>query len=110
MTGTSGTAAPPADVTVTILSPIIRQKKGTYQQVLRDLNSQGYMRARVDGKIVRTDEEVTLQRYVKHDIDIVIDRLDPRDERSRLVEAIENALKNSNGLVTVSLGSTQPGP
>ena len=105
MTGTSGTAAPPADVTVTILSPIIRQKKGTYQQVLRDLNSQGYMRARVDGKIVRTDEEVTLQRYVKHDIDIVIDRLDPRDERSRLVEAIENALKNSNGLVTVIFDS-----
>ena len=105
MTGTSGTTAPPADVTVTILSPIIRQKKGTYQQVLRDLNSQGYMRARVDGKIVRTDEEVTLQRYVKHDIDIVIDRLDPRDERSRLVEAIENALKNSNGLVTVIFDS-----
>ena len=101
----AGKAAPPADVTVTILSPIIRQKKGTYQQVLRDLNSQGYMRARVDGKIVRTDEEVTLQRYVKHDIDIVIDRLDPRDERSRLVEAIENALKNSNGLVTVIFDS-----
>ncbi len=89
------------DVTVTILSPIIRQKKGTYQQVLRDLNSQGYTRARVDGQIVRTDEEITLKRYVKHDIEIVIDRLDPRDERSRLVEAVENALKNSNGLVTV---------
>jgi excinuclease ABC subunit A len=102
--GSAGTTVTP-DVTVTILSPIIRQKKGTYQQVLKDLDSRGYTRARVDGKIVRTDEEVTLQRYVKHDIEIVIDRLDPLDERSRLVEAVENALKNSNGLVTVIFDS-----
>ena len=106
--GSTGSAASP-DVTVTILSPIIRQKKGTYQQVLKDLDSRGYTRARVDGKIVRTDEEVTLQRYVKHDIEIVIDRLDPLDERSRLVEAIENALKNSNGLVTVIFDSEDEG-
>ena len=106
--GSKGSAASP-DVTVTILSPIIRQKKGTYQQVLKDLDSRGYTRARVDGKIVRTDEEVTLQRYVKHDIEIVIDRLDPLDERSRLVEAIENALKNSNGLVTVIFDSEDEG-
>ncbi len=106
--GSAGTAVTP-DVTVTILSPIIRQKKGTYQQVLRDLDSRGYTRARVDGKIVRTDEEVTLQRYVKHDIEIVIDRLDPLDERSRLVEAVENALKNSNGLVTVIFDSEDAG-
>ena len=106
--GSTGSAASP-DVTVTILSPIIRQKKGTYQQVLKDLDSRGYTRARVDGKIVRTDEEVTLQRYVKHDIEIVIDRLDPLDERSRLVEAIENALTNSNGLVTVIFDSEDEG-
>ncbi len=106
--GSADTAVTP-DVTVTILSPIIRQKKGTYQQVLKDLDSRGYTRARVDGKIVRTDEEVTLQRYVKHDIEIVIDRLDPLDERSRLVEAVENALKNSNGLVTVIFDSEDAG-
>ena len=106
--GSTGSAAS-TDVTVTILSPIIRQKKGTYQQVLKDLDSRGYTRARVDGKIVRTDEEVTLQRYVKHDIEIVIDRLDPLDERSRLVEAIENALTNSNGLVTVIFDSEDEG-
>ncbi|MDD3976994.1 MAG: excinuclease ABC subunit UvrA [Methanomicrobium sp.] len=84
---------------VTILSPVIRQKKGTYQHVLRSLNNQGYTRARVDGNIVRTDEEIDLKRYVKHDIDIVIDRLNPSEDRFRLVEAVESAVNNSEGLV-----------
>jgi len=80
---------------VTILSPVIRQKKGTYQHVLRSLNNQGYTRARVDGNIVRTDEEIDLKRYVKHDIDIVIDRLNPSEDRFRLVEAVESAVNNA---------------
>jgi excinuclease ABC subunit A len=84
--------------TVTILAPVIRQKKGTYQQVFKDLNREGYARVRVNGEIHRTDEEITLERYRKHDIDVVIDRLSV-DERSRLVEAIENALAKSEGLV-----------
>ncbi|WP_305066742.1 excinuclease ABC subunit UvrA [Methanoculleus sp.] len=84
--------------TVTILAPVVRQKKGTYQQVFKDLDREGYTRVRVDGEIRRTDEEITLERYRKHDIDVVIDRL-AVDERSRLVEAIENALKKSEGLV-----------
>lgn len=83
---------------ITILSPVVRQKKGTYQQLLTDMNTEGFTRARVDGEIVRTDEEITLERYVKHDIDVVIDRFAP-DDRSRLVEACENALKKSDGLV-----------
>ena len=84
--------------TVTILAPVVRQKKGTYQQVFKDLNREGYARVRVNGEIHRTDEEITLERYRKHDIDVVIDRLSV-DERSRLVEAIENALAKSEGLV-----------
>jgi excinuclease ABC subunit A len=84
--------------TVTILAPVVRQKKGTYQQVFKDLDREGYTRVRVNGEIHRTDEEIVLERYRKHDIDVVIDRL-AVDERSRLVEAIENALKKSEGLV-----------
>jgi len=84
--------------TVTILAPIVRQKKGTYQQVFRDLNREGYARVRVNGEIRRTDEEITLERYRKHDIEVVIDRLSV-DERSRLAEAVENALEKSGGLV-----------
>ncbi|MDD1720252.1 MAG: excinuclease ABC subunit UvrA [Methanoregulaceae archaeon] len=85
---------------VTVLAPLVRQKKGTHQQLVRDLNREGYMRVRIDGMISRTDEEVTLERYKKHDIEVVIDRLDSSD-RSRLVEACENALKKSEGLIIV---------
>ncbi len=86
---------------VTILSPVVRQKKGTYQQLLRDLNKEGYARVRVNREIIRTDEEVSLERYKKQDIEIVIDRLDTSD-RPRLAEAVENALKKSEGLVLVA--------
>ena len=89
---------------VTILAPIIRKKKGTYQQLIKDLNAEGLTRVRVNGKIYRTDEEIELERYKMHDIDIVIDRIDADDEneRSRLVEACERAVDRSGGLVYVS--------
>jgi len=85
---------------ITILSPIIRQKKGTYEQLFKDLNQEGYTRVRVDKAIYRTDEEIQLDRYKKHDIEIVIDRLEI-DNESRLVEACENAINKSDGLVIV---------
>jgi len=85
---------------ITILSPIIRQKKGTYEQLFNDLNMEGYTRVRVDKGIYRTDEKISLDRYKKHDIEIVIDRL-KTDDKSRLIEACENALKKSDGLLIV---------
>jgi len=85
---------------VTILAPVVRQKKGTYQQLLRDLNKEGYARVRVNKEIIRTDDEISLERYKKQDIEVVIDRLETT-ERSRLAEAVENALKKSEGLVLV---------
>jgi len=90
---------------VTIFSPIIRQKKGTYEKLISDLNKDGYMRVRVNGKVQRTDEKVKLERYKKHDIDAVIDRLDVKDH-SRLVEAVENALIKSKGLVICECGGS----
>jgi excinuclease ABC subunit A len=83
---------------VFILAPLIRQKKGTYEKLISDLNKEGYTRVRVDKKIQRTDEKAKLERYVKHDIEIVIDRIGVK-ERARLVEAVENALIRSDGLV-----------
>ena len=85
---------------ITILSPIVRQKKGTYEQLFKDLNEEGYSRVRVNKTIYRTDEEIQLERYKKHDIEIVVDRLDVRD-RSRLAEACENAVNRSDGLILV---------
>ncbi|NYT05846.1 MAG: excinuclease ABC subunit UvrA, partial [Methanomicrobiales archaeon] len=86
---------------VTILAPVVRQKKGTYQQLVKDLHAEGYMRVRINGEIHRTDETVTLERYKKHDIEIVIDRVDT-NERSRLTEACETALARSDGIVLVA--------
>ena len=85
---------------VAILSPIVRQKKGTYGQLFKDLNKEGYSRVRVNKTIYLTDEEIKLERYKKHDIEIVVDRLDVGD-KSRLAEACENALNRSDGLILV---------
>jgi len=85
---------------ITILSPIVRQKKGTYGQLFKDLNKEGYARVRVNKTIHRTDEEIELGRYKKHDIEIVVDRLDVGD-KSRLAEACENALNRSDGLIII---------
>lgn len=85
---------------ITILSPIIRQKKGTYEKLIQELNKEGYSRVRLDGKIIRTDEKINLQRYEKHDIDVVIDRINP-EENQRLTEAVESALKKSEGLLVI---------
>ncbi len=87
---------------IIVLSPVIRQKKGTYEKLISDLNREGYTRVRVNKEIYRTDEKIELDRYKKHDIEIVIDRLHV-DDRSRLAEAVENALERSDGLV-ITLG------
>ncbi|MEM4267960.1 MAG: excinuclease ABC subunit UvrA [Candidatus Woesearchaeota archaeon] len=86
--------------TVHILAPIIRQKKGTYEKLFAELNQEGYVRVRVNKKEFRTDEKITLARYEKHDIDIIIDKI-YASERSRIVEAVETALKKADGLVIV---------
>jgi excinuclease ABC subunit A len=85
---------------VIILAPIIRQKKGTHEQVIKDLANEGYSRARLNGKIIRTDEKISLARYEKHDIEAVIDRVDIVDN-TRLNEAVENALKKGQGLLYI---------
>jgi excinuclease ABC subunit A len=96
----SGRIATELKGTITILSPIIRQKKGTYEQLFKDLNKEGYTRVRVNKTIYRTDEEIKLERYKKHDIEIVVDRVDSTDT-SRLTDACEQALKKSEGLLIV---------
>lgn len=85
---------------ITILSPIIRQKKGTYEQLFKDLNKEGYTKVRVNGEIYKTDEKIKLTRYKKQDIDVVIDRINSED-KTRLSEAVENALIKSDGLLII---------
>lgn len=91
---------------VILFSPLIRQKKGTYEQLIQELNKEGYTRIRLNGKIVRTDETHALERYKKHDIDILIDRLNPKTS-DRITEAVERALEKSGGLVIVESGGKE---
>ena len=87
------------------LSPIIRGMKGTYEQVFDDLKKDGYTKIRVDQKIYETEhikEEVKLVRYEKHWIEAVIDTVVISDEeRSRIAEAVESALKKGKGTMIV---------
>jgi len=87
---------------VTILSPVIMDRKGEYYQVLYDYLSKGYSEARIDGKIHSLHEKIDLSRYKNHSIDIIIDRIMLSDE-GRLYEAVENALDYSKGLVIILL-------
>jgi len=83
---------------VTILSPVIRDRKGEYYQVLYNYLSLGYAEARVDGKRHFLREQLKLAPKQKHDIDIVLDKIRLTDQ-TRLFEAVENSLDYSKGLV-----------
>ncbi|MEM0465600.1 MAG: excinuclease ABC subunit UvrA [Candidatus Pacearchaeota archaeon] len=87
---------------ITILSPIIRAKKGTYEKKISDLNKEGFTRVRINKIFYRTDEIIKLDRYKKHDIEIVIDRLNTEDI-SRLTEAVENSIKKSEDKLVIVL-------
>ncbi|MGM5481248.1 MAG: excinuclease ABC subunit UvrA [Nanobdellota archaeon] len=88
---------------VTVYAPIIRDKKGTYQTLVQDLYKDGYTHVRIDGEVQQTDEEVDLDRYKKHTIEVVIDMVEATEEESdRLQEAVEAALDMAEGLVKVN--------
>ncbi|MFW6220441.1 MAG: excinuclease ABC subunit UvrA [Nanoarchaeota archaeon] len=85
---------------IIVYAPIVRQKKGTYEKLIEDIQKDGFMTVRVNNKEYSTNEKIPLERYKKHDIDILIDELNTSDE-SRLIESLELALKKSKGLVII---------
>ncbi|MCL2433320.1 MAG: excinuclease ABC subunit UvrA [Clostridia bacterium] len=86
-----------------VLAPIASGKKGEYVQVFEQLQRDGYVRARVDGEVVDLSEPIKLAKNKKHTIEAVIDRLIIREDiQGRLVNAIETALKLSNGTTVIS--------
>lgn len=86
-----------------ILAPIIQGQKGEYRDLFDDLLKQGFVRARVDGDIVQLSEDLKLDRQMRHNIDVVIDRLvSGKAMRARLAESVEQALKlGDGGLIVV---------
>ncbi len=83
---------------VSIFSPVVRGRKGEYYQLLYDFLEKGYEKAKVDGKMHSLHNQINLAKTKKHDIEILIDKVDPKDI-SRLTEAVEDALNYSKGLL-----------
>ena len=87
-----------------ILSPIIRGEKGTHKELFADLSKKGFTRVRVNGEIKDLSEEITLEKNIKDNIEVVIDRLVlKKSDRSRLFEAIENATNLADGKVIINI-------
>src|SRR5437773_3120469 len=88
----------PAGTKFTVLAPLIRQQKGEYKDLFEDLLKQGFVRARVDGEMVQLSDDLSLDRQMRHDIEVVVDRLVMKgDVRPRLAEAVELALRLGKG-------------
>ncbi len=109
----------PDGTRIQVLAPVISGRKGHHERVFEDIRKAGFARARVDGEIRDLSEDISLDRYGIHTIEIVIDRLimrhydDPESEdahnaESRLTEAIETALELGDGVVIINNLNTDP--
>ncbi|MGD0516910.1 MAG: excinuclease ABC subunit UvrA, partial [Thermoguttaceae bacterium] len=87
-----------------VLAPLIRGQKGEYRDLFEDLLKQGFIRARVDGLVVRLSDDLRLDRQMRHNIEVVVDRLvlGPKI-RPRLAEAVELALRLGDGNIVVAM-------
>ena len=85
-----------------VLAPVVKAQKGMHEKVLADARRSGFARVRVDGCMYDLGENITLDKNIKHDIDIVVDRLVIKDDvRSRLSDSVESALRAADGRVNI---------
>jgi excinuclease ABC subunit A len=94
----------PADSRFQVLAPVIRGRKGEYETLLKDLARDGFSRARIDGEVRDLTEDIRLDRYFQHTIEVVVDRLvnKPGIER-RLTESLETALQLADGVAHIDV-------
>jgi excinuclease ABC subunit A len=103
------TLALPEGSRIQIMSPIVRQKKGTQKKEFARVKREGYVRLRVDGETYDVSEAPELDKNKKHDVDIVVDRIVVRDNvRSRLFDSLEAALRLSDGYANVDVIGGEP--
>ncbi len=92
----------PPETKIMILAPVVRERKGEHVELLQELRSQGYVRARIDGKMLELDNPPALDLRKKHTIEVVIDRIKVREDiRVRLAESFETALRLADGIVVL---------
>ena len=91
-----------------IMAPVVRGRKGEYVKQLEGYRKQGFVRARIDGENYMLEDEITLDKNVKHDIYIVVDRLVVKDDmQRRLTDSVETALKLADGMVIVDIDGVE---
>lgn len=101
-------AAYPVGTKLQILAPVVRGRKGEFAKLFEQLKKQGFVRVIVDDNPYTLDEEIKLEKNIKHNISVVVDRLVVKDEmNSRLAESVETALKLADGLMVVSTGDEE---
>ena len=90
---------------IMILAPLVRDRKGEHQTILKDLQKAGFVRVRVDGKIYDLSEEFQLDKNKKHTIEVVVDRLqiEQSENATRLADSLETALKLGSGVVLIKV-------
>lgn len=99
---------------ILVLAPAVRGRKGEYYQLLYDFLNAGFMEARIDGKLISLRERIELSRYKQHTIELVVDRIPTgldykqKDNRLRLAEAVESALKYGGNTLIVLADKETP--
>ncbi len=97
-----------ADAHIQILSPIVRGRKGEFKEIFKEIKREGFVRVRVNGKIMEVARAIILDKNKKHKIEIVIDRLVINEEfKDRLTDSVELALKHGSGMVMVDVVGEQ---
>ncbi len=90
-----------------VMAPIVRGRKGEYKREFRELQAKGFQRIRINGTIYEITELPTLDKKLKHDIEVIVDRLVLRDDiKTRLADSVEQALKLADGLCTIEDATT----
>lgn len=92
------------DKTIHILAPVVQSRKGHYRELFEQIAKQGFLKVRVDGQIREIEYGMKLDRYKTHDIEVVIDRLEIKDNDTthrRLSESIQTAMRHGNGILMV---------
>jgi len=99
----------PAGTKIQLLAPVVRGKKGRHEKVLERAKKSGYVRVRVDGNIYELSEAITLDKNIKHSIEIIVDRLVVKEGiEKRMTDSIENVLSLTNGLLLVDVIDGKP--
>ena len=99
----------PEKTKIQLLAPVVRGRKGTHQKLLEQAKRSGYVRVQVDGNVYELTEEIPLEKNIKHNIDIVVDRLVVKEGiEKRLTDSIESVLELAEGLMTVDVIDGEP--